>query len=102
MSTDAKKESILFLVNPKSGVGGKKRIPQMVERYIDHNRYDADIRFTEYAGHAYELAKDAVARGIDEYIYTDNRKYCKYNHYPAALHSQIKDVQTLLYLLGGI
>ena len=68
MSTDAKKESILFLVNPKSGVGGKKRIPQMVERYIDHNRYDADIRFTEYAGHAYELAKDAVARGIDAVV----------------------------------
>ena len=65
MSTNAKKESILFLVNPKSGVGGKKRIPQMVERYVDHGRYDADVRFTEYAGHAYELAKDAVVRGVD-------------------------------------
>ena len=65
MSTKAKKESILFLVNPKSGVGGKKRILQMVERYIDHGRYDADVRFTEYAGHAYELAKDAVVCGVD-------------------------------------
>ncbi|MBO7239731.1 MAG: YegS/Rv2252/BmrU family lipid kinase [Bacteroidaceae bacterium] len=60
-----KKESILFLINPKSGVSRKKQIPQMVEKYIDHERYDVDICYTQYAGHAYELAKDAVARAVD-------------------------------------
>ena len=32
------KQSILFLVNPQSGVSKKKRVPQMVERYIDPER----------------------------------------------------------------
>ncbi len=36
----------------------------MVEQYIDHSRYDVEISCTQYAGHAYELAKDAVARGL--------------------------------------
>ena len=65
MDAAGKKQSILFLVNPKSGVSKKKRIPQMVEQYIDHVRYDASICYTQYAGHAYELAKDAAARGVD-------------------------------------
>ena len=63
--------SILFLVNPKSGVSRKKRVPQMVEQYIDHSRYDVVISYTQYAGHAYELAKDAVARGVDVVVAVD-------------------------------
>ena len=59
------KQSILFLVNPQSGVSKKKRVPQMIGQYVDHERYDADICYTQYAGHAYELAKDAAARGVD-------------------------------------
>lgn len=65
MVSKGKKQSILFLVNPKSGVSKKKRVPQMVEQYIDHERYDVDICYTQYAGHAYELAKDAAANGVD-------------------------------------
>lgn len=65
MSQECKKQSILFLINPKSGVSRKRRVPQMVEQYIDHGRYDADICYTQYAGHAYELAKEAVVRGVD-------------------------------------
>lgn len=65
MDSESEKRTILFLVNPKSGVSDKKRVPQMVERYIDRNRYDATVCYTQYAGHAYELAKDAVGRGID-------------------------------------
>lgn len=65
MADATKKLTIQFLVNPKSGVSSKKRIPQMVERYIDQNKYDFEIIYTQYAGHAYELAKDAAGRGID-------------------------------------
>ena len=65
MSVEGKKQSILFLVNPNSGVSRKKRVPQMVEQYIDHNRYDVAVCYTQYAGHAYELAKDAANRGVD-------------------------------------
>ena len=65
MGQKGEKQSILFLVNPQSGVSKKKRVPQMVEQYVDHERYDADICYTQYAGHAYELAKDAAVRGVD-------------------------------------
>ena len=37
----------------------------MVEKYIDRERYDHEIVYTQYAGHAVELAKDAAMRGID-------------------------------------
>ena len=65
MDGGEKKQSILFLVNPRSGVSRKKRVPQMVEQYIDHARYNATVRYTQYAGHAYELAKEAAATGVD-------------------------------------
>jgi YegS/Rv2252/BmrU family lipid kinase len=65
MATDRRKQTILFIVNPKSGVSNKKRVPQMVEKYIDRERYDHEIVYTQYAGHAVELAKDAAMRGID-------------------------------------
>ena len=65
MSNPAKKLTIQFLVNPKSGVSNKKRIPQMIEQYIDKEKYDFEIIYTQYAGHAYELAKDAAERGIN-------------------------------------
>ena len=65
MDGGEKKQDILFLINPKSGVSRKKRVPQMVEQYIDHARYNATVRYTQYAGHAYELAKEAAATGVD-------------------------------------
>lgn len=65
MDGGEKKQNILFLINPKSGVSRKKRVPQMVERYIDHARYDVTVCYTQYAGHAYELAKEAAATGVD-------------------------------------
>lgn len=65
MATDRRKQTILFIVNPKSGVSNKKRVPQLVEKYIDRERYDHEIVYTQHAGHAVELAKDAAMRGID-------------------------------------
>ena len=68
MDSGEKKLSILFLVNPKSGVSRKRRVPQMVEKYIDRARYDVSVCYTQYAGHAYELARDAAARGVDAVV----------------------------------
>ena len=65
MNTAVEKKSILFLVNPKSGVSRKRRVPQMVGQYIDHNRYDSRVCYTQHARHAYELAKEAAANGVD-------------------------------------
>jgi YegS/Rv2252/BmrU family lipid kinase len=65
MATDRRKQTILFIVNPKSGVSNKKRVPQLVEKYIDKERYDHEIVYTQHAGHAVELAKGAAMRGVD-------------------------------------
>ena len=59
------KKRILFLINPKSGIQSKKKVPEMIEKYIDRDRFDFSIQYTQYAGHACELAKEAVAAGID-------------------------------------
>lgn len=57
------KKKILFIINPISGVYGKEGIPEKIKQYIDYIKYDYAIRNTEYAGHATEIAKQAVAEG---------------------------------------
>jgi lipid kinase, YegS/Rv2252/BmrU family len=47
-------------MNPKSGVGSKESIPELIEKNIDKELFDYQIANTEYAGHATELAKQAV------------------------------------------
>ena len=54
------KTKILFIMNPKSGVGSKESIPELIEKNIDKELFDYQIVNTEYAGHATELAKQAV------------------------------------------
>lgn len=63
--TAMEKKSILFIVNPKSGVQKKRQIPLLVEKNIDRNKYDFSIERTQYAGHACELARAAAERGVD-------------------------------------
>ena len=65
---DSNKKSILFLINPKSGVQQKKRVLQIIEKNIDRDVYDFSVEYTQYAGHATELAKAATERGIDAVI----------------------------------
>lgn len=59
------KERILFIVNPISGGQLKTFVPSLVDQFLDHQKFDADIIFTERIGHATELAKQAVTDGFD-------------------------------------
>lgn len=59
------KEKILFIVNPISGHKDKKNFPSLVESLIDKEKYDYSISWTEYGGHAKELAREAIASGVD-------------------------------------
>lgn len=59
------KQRIRFIVNPISGVGRQKVIPQLVEQHLDHNKFDHEIVYTEAAKHAIELSKKAAEDGID-------------------------------------
>lgn len=59
------KKSILFILNPVSGNHGKENIPDLIARTLDADRFDCQVRFTEYAGHAAEIARQCVEEGID-------------------------------------
>lgn len=58
-------KSILFIINPKSGTDKKIFVRQSIGRYIDTSLFDYRIRYTEYAGHAEDLAQQAATEGID-------------------------------------
>ncbi len=59
------KKRIVFIVNPISGIRKKQNVPDDIDHYLDKEKYDAQILFTEYAGHAGPLARKAVADGAD-------------------------------------
>lgn len=59
------KKKIVFIINPISGTSSKDSVPLLIERYIDKERFDIEIRFTERAGHAIEIAEEAKLAGVD-------------------------------------
>ncbi len=56
---------IVFILNPISGTVKKAKIPQLIEQYLDQSVYTYSIIYTEYAGHATELAREASVSGAD-------------------------------------
>ena len=60
-----KKKEITFIINPISGTHSKDEIPKTIEAVLDHEQFTAELRFTEYAGHASEIAKACVDQGKD-------------------------------------
>ena len=61
----SQKKKILFIINPKSGTGGKRSVPRLVRSLIDKQKFDVLIKETRYVAHACELSKEAVANGVD-------------------------------------
>ena len=59
-----KQRHIVFVVNPTSGTQGKDSVLQAVNEGIDREKYTFDIRETEYAGHATEIAAQCAADGV--------------------------------------
>lgn len=59
------KKKIVFIINPNSGTQTKKEIPGLIASCLDKDRFDYDVRFTEYAGHAMETCHQCVTDGID-------------------------------------
>ncbi len=55
----------MFLINPKSGVGGKRSVPRLVRTLLDKSKFNVTIRETQYVAHACELTAEAVAKGVD-------------------------------------
>ena len=59
------KKRIVFVVNPISGTQGKKAILKWVDERLDQSIYDYSIVKTEYAGHATQIAANAVQEKVD-------------------------------------
>lgn len=59
------KKKIRFIINPKSGVGKKDQLPALIEKHLDHSKFDYDIAYTEYRKHAKKIAYDSSREGFD-------------------------------------
>lgn len=57
--------TILFVINPKSGTDKKLYVRQIIGKKIDVSKFRYQVRYTEYAGHAEVLAREAVEKGTD-------------------------------------
>ena len=55
----------VFIMNPISGTTSKAAIPELIEKTLDKQRFNYEVRPTQYAGHASELAKQARDEGAD-------------------------------------
>ena len=57
--------NIVFIVNPISGNHSKEEFPALAEATIDKSKFDYEIRYTEYAGHAAEIARQCAEEKVD-------------------------------------
>lgn len=62
------KKTILFIVNPFAGHGSKAKIPDQIVNAVDKQKFDYELVFTEYAGHASKIAASAKDSGVDAVI----------------------------------
>ena len=58
-------KNIIFVVNPISGTSGKRTIVNQIQKYIDKNKFNYKVVYTEYRGHATDIAKQAVKDNVD-------------------------------------
>ena len=59
------KVSVWFIVNPISGTTDKTRIVNLIPDYMEAKRFDVKIWYTEFRGHAAQIARQAVDENID-------------------------------------
>jgi len=58
------KKSILFIVNPISGRKAHDNIAEIIQSGIDKNKFEVTISTTNFAGHARQLSREAVDKGV--------------------------------------
>ena len=62
------KKNIRFIVNPHSGSSKIKVDEATIKSHLNLDLYSYDLAYTEFAGHAKDLAKDAVDKGYDTVV----------------------------------
>ena len=65
-------KNIAFIINPISGSketqSNKRRLPKLIMQLLDDRQWLPNIAFTEYAGHATELARQYARMGFDAVV----------------------------------
>lgn len=61
---DEEKKKISFIVNPKSGTQSKEQILHLLDEKLDKEKYDREVIYTGYAGHAVEIASQKAKEGV--------------------------------------
>jgi len=57
------KQKIIFIINPRAGIGYYKKVNRLVQKQLDSSKYDCELVLTQYRGHGYVLAMEAVENG---------------------------------------
>lgn len=57
----AYKKKVYAIINPVSGTSKKHNLPHKIAQKFDAQEFDTHIFITGYAGHGYEIAKQAIA-----------------------------------------
>lgn len=60
---DNKKHNITFIINPKSGTQNKDLMTKWIEERLNKEIYEQEIVYTQYAGHAVEIAAQKAREG---------------------------------------
>ncbi|MDR0658488.1 MAG: diacylglycerol kinase family lipid kinase [Mediterranea sp.] len=63
-----KRRSVVFIINPVSGIQDKDSVIRRIEEGIDKDGIDWTIRYTGHAGHAVEIAAEAARAGVDSVV----------------------------------
>jgi diacylglycerol kinase (ATP) len=64
-SVSGGKKRVRFIINPYSGVRKRLNLETLIAQELDATQFQFDIVYTEYAGHAIELAQEAALEGLD-------------------------------------
>ena len=59
------KKKIVFIMNPISGTGSKASIPHLIDSTLNKELFEYEIKTTERAGHASQLAREAKEQHVD-------------------------------------
>ena len=60
---EKEKKHITFVVNPISGTQEKEQIIALINEQLDIDQYTFQIQYTQYAGHAEEIAAQCAKEG---------------------------------------
>lgn len=61
---DEEKKKISFIINPKSGTQSKEQILHLLDEKLDQTKYAKEVVYTEYVGHAVEIAAQKAKEGV--------------------------------------